>query len=197
VAPETTADPQGSVVPTAPAPAAAVASKGEVSLSPVVPKDLNDQTETSLITNNFFKFSGRTAVWVEGWRLFKTSPLIGFGFHADRLMLGTHLHNSMLQALLQAGLIGAIPFVAAVIFGWVSFFRIVLKLAQIPVAHKHLVIQCGGVLAFLTMRSLPESTGAFFGVDWLILAPVLFYLQVVNNKQQPAQDDISHRRLER
>jgi O-antigen ligase len=103
----------------------------------------------------------------------------------------------VLQALLQAGLIGAIPFVAAMIFGWVSFFRIVRKLALIPGEHKHLVIQCGGVLAFLTIRSLPESTGAFFGVDWLILAPVLFYLHVVNNKQQPLKEDSSHRVLER
>jgi len=198
VPPAATVDPQGSIEPTALAPAVIVAPKGEVSGSnPPVPKDSIDQVETPLITQDFLKFSGRTAVWVEGWRLFTASPLIGFGFHADRLLLGTHMHNSVLQALLQAGLIGAIPFVAAVIFGWVSFFRIVLKLAHIPVAQKHLVIQCGGVLAFLTMRSLPESTGAFFGVDWLILAPVLFYLHVVNYKQQPAEDDISHRRLER
>mgnify|MGYP003728555711 CR=1 FL=1 len=43
---------------------------------------------------DFFKFSGRTAVWVEGLNLFKKSPWIGFGFHADRLLVcGGGVHN--------------------------------------------------------------------------------------------------------
>ena len=153
--------------------------------------------ETGSTTKEFFKFTGRTAVWAEGWRLFKDSPLIGFGFHADRLLLNTHMHNALMHALLQAGLFGAIPFVAAVIFAWVLFFRIVRKLTLLPGASKHLVIQCGGVLAFLTLRSFPESTGAFFGVDWLILAPVLFYLQVVNYGRQQLEVDGDRRILER
>jgi O-antigen ligase len=171
-----------------------VQPEGEGSGSdPVKPRD---RVKTPLITENFFKFTGRTAVWAEGLRLFKDSPLIGFGFHADRLLLGTHMHNSVLHALLQAGLIGAMPFVAAVIFAWALFIRIVRKLDLMAGAHKHLVIQCGGVLAFLTMRSFPESSGAFFGVDWLILAPVMFYLQVVNNERQASAGESAHQRIE-
>ena len=33
-----------------------------------------------------------------------------------------------------------------------------------------------GVLAFFSVRSLFESSGAFFGVDWLLLAPLFVYL---------------------
>ena len=197
VTPATSVDAAAPVDPTAPAPTAAVVPKGEgYGADPLSPKGPVEQVETRFIIKNFPKLTGRTAVWMEGWRLFKNSPLIGFGFQVDRLMLGTHMHNSVLHALLQTGLIGTIPFVSAMIFAWILFLRMVRKLTQLSGAHKHLVIQCGGVLAFLTMRSLVESTGAFFGVDWLILALVFFYLQVVNYERQPLDVNGDRRILE-
>jgi O-antigen ligase len=114
-------------------------------------------------------------------KLLKDSPFLGFGFHADRLILGTHMHNAFLHALFQTGIIGTIPFMGSLIFGWVLLFRAARKLALFPLPHKHLVIQSGGILAFLTIRAFPESTGAFFGIDWLILAPLLLYLHLVNS----------------
>jgi Zn-dependent protease with chaperone function len=54
--------------------------------------------------------------------------------------------------------------------------------------HKHLVIQVAGVMVFLFLRSLFESTGAFFGVDWIILAPLLMYLQIVNRSFRRARE---------
>jgi hypothetical protein len=148
---------------------------------------VSTEQQAPLITKEFFTFTGRTAVWAEGLKLLKNSPFIGFGFHSDRLMLGTHMHNSVMQALFQAGFLGAIPFVAAIIFGWVLLARIVRNLAGMPTVHKHLVIQSGGVFAFFTMRSLPESTGTFFGIDWLILALILLYLHLVNEKQNSGE----------
>ena len=129
----------------------------------------------------FVKFTGRTAVWAEGLKLLRDSPFLGFGFHADRLILGTHMHNAFLHALFQTGIVGTIPFMGALIFGWLLLFKAARKLAQFPLTHKHLIIQSGGILAFLTMRAVPESTGAFFGIDWLILAPLLLYLHLVNS----------------
>jgi hypothetical protein len=124
--------------------------------------------------------SGRTIVWTDGWRLFKESPLLGWGFHADRLILGTHLHNAFLHALVQTGIVGAIPFMAALILGWVLLYKALRNRAHLPGVHRHLVIQTAGILTFLSVRAITESTGAFFGVDWLILAPLLLYLQAVN-----------------
>ena len=95
------------------------------------------------------------------------------------------MHNSVMQSLIQAGFIGAILFAGSVVFAWLLFFRIVRRITLISGAHKGLAIQCGGVLAYLTMRSIWESTGTFFGVDWLVLALVLTYLQVVNYENQP------------
>ena len=45
------------------------------------------------------------------------------------------------------------------------------------------------------MRSFPESTGAFFGIDWLVLALVMLYLQVVNYGNQPIEVNGDHDRL--
>ena len=136
---------------------------------------------TPLIPEEFYRFSGRQAVWSDGWELFKKSPVIGYGFHADRLLLGTHMHNSVMHAMLQTGVLGTVPFVLAIILAWILVLRLVLRLSSISASDKHLVIQCAGVLAFLTMRSFPESTAAFFGVDWLILAVILFYVQIANS----------------
>jgi len=74
--------------------------------------------------------------------------------------------------------------VGAVGLAWLNLIRLLRNLSSLPNNHKYLVIQCGGVLAFLSIRSFPESTGAFFGIDWLILALVLFYLQVVKYGEQ-------------
>jgi hypothetical protein len=127
-----------------------------------------------------FNSSGRTALWGAGWDLIKQSPFLGWGFHADRLLLGTHMHNALLHALIQTGLIGTVPFVSALVWAWVLQIKALRNRAQLPVVHRHLVIQVAGVLAFLSLRAIAESTGAFFGVDWLLLAPLLLYLQVVN-----------------
>jgi len=133
-----------------------------------------------VVPKSFFKFTGRTAVWVDGLRLLKESPVIGYGFNADRLLLNTHMHNSLMQALIQTGLLGTLLFISAILMGWVLLLKILLNLGRLPSEQKYLVIQAGGILAFLTVRSFPESTGAFFGVDWLILAPILLYLYTVN-----------------
>ena len=108
------------------------------------------------------------------------SPVIGFGFHADRLKLGTHMHNSVIQSLIQAGILGMISFVLAMALGWFLVIKITRNLNGLHPIHKHLAIQSSAILGFFTLRSFPESTGAFFGVDLLILTTILLYLHVVN-----------------
>jgi O-antigen ligase len=137
-----------------------------------------------VIPESFFKFTGRTAVWAEGWSLFKKSPAtvaVGYGFQADRFLLGTHMHNSYMHALLQTGLLGTVPFVAALLFGWLLLVKALLNLSRFSGVDKHLTIQTAGMLVFFSVRTLTESTGAFFGIDWLLLAPLLLYLTSVNH----------------
>ena len=149
----------------------------------VVPPIKTSDSSGSRYVGGLFTLTGRTNVWGEGWELFKESPLLGYGFQADRLKLNAHMHNSYMHALVQTGILGTLPFVAALIFTWILLIQALRKLNQLPIAHKHLVIQTGAILALLTVRTIPESTGAFFGIDWLFLAPILLYLHVINRQR--------------
>lgn len=165
---------------------------GPVELSPnetssAVPAQPEAESNSPFNTG-FLTLSGRTLVWAEAWELFKRAPAFGSGFHADRRLLGTHIHNSFLHALVQTGSIGATMFVAALGLGWVLLLIAVKNRGYLTVAHQGLVVQSTGVLTFLSIRTLTESTGAFFGVDWLILAPLLLYLQVVATRQRELLD---------
>ena len=132
--------------------------------------------------HTFFEFTGRTTTWSRGMDLLKKSPLIGHGFHADRMLLGTQMHNGLVQALVQTGILGAIAYLAAASYGWLLLARLSRNLISLSLVHKQLVIQSGAVLAYLTMRAVPESTGALFSVDWLVLAPILLYLYLVDSQ---------------
>ena len=132
---------------------------------------------------DFFEFTGRRAVWDQGLELFVESPVLGHGFNADRILLNTHMHNAFMHALVQTGTLGTLPFVAAMIFGWILLGKALRHLSQFSAAHKSLIIQAGGILIFLTFRGISESSGAFFGIDWLLLAPMLFYLQIVDSPE--------------
>ena len=69
---------------------------------------------------------------------------------------------------------------AAMILGWVLMIRAFKNLGRLPAETKHTIILSAGLLMFLGVRSITESTGAFFGIDWLILAPILLYTEVVS-----------------
>lgn len=143
------------------------------------PANLAEQTR-KFSNDTALKFTtGRTSVWEEAWTLFKKSPVLGYGFHADRLLLNTHLHNSIVHAFFQTGLLGGMAFASALTISWIFMFKLVRRVVSNPYHDKHIVIQIAGILTFLTARSLPESTGAFFGVDWLLLALLMLYLQIM------------------
>jgi hypothetical protein len=134
-----------------------------------------------IIPDQFFEFTGRTSVWKESLGMFPESPLLGYGFQADRYLLNTHAHNSFVHALLQTGAIGTIPFLLGLLLAWFLLIKTGLKQFLLSQDQKSLFIQVSGMLVFLSVRSITESTGAFFGVDWLLLGPILLFLQVVNS----------------
>jgi hypothetical protein len=132
------------------------------------------------IPRTFFSFSGRSGVWKDGLQIVGDSPILGHGFQSDRLLLGTHIHNAFLQSLIQTGTLGATVFMAGVILAGVLMLRAIKNQGRLPAETRHTVILSAGLLIFLGIRSITESTGAFFGVDWLILAPILLYTEVVS-----------------
>ena len=140
-------------------------------------------TRKSVIPEGFFTLTGRTVVWEAALRKLPESPWLGFGFHADRLLLGTHMHNAVLHALFQTGLVGAIPLLAGISLGWFYLLKAFRNLSRVPAGHRVLLIQTAGIFVFLSFRAIPESTGAFFGVDWLLLGPLLLYLHLINQRR--------------
>lgn len=122
--------------------------------------------------------TGRTRQWLEGLAATRQSPWVGLGFQADRYYLhGIQLENAPLHALIQAGIVGAIAFVLAFILAWF----LLAKLYTSPLSRR-LPDEIPGVLAFFTIMSVTEST-AFYGANWLLLAPVVAYIQVLAWRQ--------------
>jgi len=133
--------------------------------------------------------SGRQNIWQSCWSLFSDSPLLGFGFHADRFLLQwpyrNHASNAVLHALVQAGALGGSAFLAAWVIGWRRAVGLVHGVGRQMEPYRGCTLEVVGVLTFLTVRSLFESSGAFFGVDWLLLAPLFAYLQIAGSTRQP------------
>jgi len=120
--------------------------------------------------------SGRTMTWRQGWEVFNTSPWVGLGFHADRWFLaGAHIHNGLLHALLQSGLIGTAAFVAA--FAVALVFMVRLYWLGPESARLLLAAEVPGILIFFTIMNVTESS-AYFSANWLLLAPAMAYLQL-------------------
>jgi O-antigen ligase len=120
--------------------------------------------------------SGRTITWQQGWELFLQSPWVGLGFQADRIFLDLHhMHDGLLQALTQAGLLGTIPWLVALVLAWVLVFRLIER--PVSTASLALPADVPGILAFLTVSSITESNFAFYSAAWLIGAPLLGYVQ--------------------
>jgi len=130
---------------------------------------------------NAFFLTGRETTWHRALDLAFRSPFAGHGFHADRLMLeGEHVHMAYLHSLIQSGVPGALLFTGAIVGIWVLVVRnrVVQRMVLVEGAANFPLTEAVAVLGFLTARSFFESTAAFYGVDLLLLAPVLAYLQV-------------------
>jgi len=159
-----------------------------------------DSTYVSLIgvgdvPKEFFAFSGRIQVWRKALDLSMDSPILGYGFHADRYLLDTHAHNSLVHSLLQTGFLGAVPFMGGLLLAWLLLLRASLNKFLFSNNQKSMFIQIGGMVAFLSVRTTFESTGAFFGVDWLLLGPILIYLQAINFQSVIKSQSATKKRL--
>jgi len=161
-----TFQPTAPPLPTAPTPP----------LTPEPSSKIPEPTSKTPTETILFTLSGRTTgVWPQALKLFLKSPLIGWGFQADRIFLaGQHAHNAILHALIQTGIIGTIPFIIAFIWAWIILFKL---LKNPSLTEKPFLIEIAAIFAFFTIRAITESTGAFFGVDWILLAPLIAYIQ--------------------
>jgi O-antigen ligase len=127
----------------------------------------------------FLSMTGRTRAYEHGLAAFWDAPLLGRGQWADRIIIGEHIHNSYLQALLNGGLAGGIPYAASWIAGWVLFLRLQKRRRLLRPEDRTALLEAGTVMMFFTVRSIPETTTASFAVDLLVMAAVYVYFETL------------------
>ena len=142
-------------------------------------------TRTGHMDTNMLTLSGRTHTWEEGWKLFVQSPWWGFGFQADRYYLHQHMHNAFLHVFVQAGVLGGGAILLALIAVWLLtlkhfFFRPPRDRVLIPP-------EIPGVLLFVTISSVTESTFAYYSAAWLLCAPIFAYVLALDRQQRKVQ----------
>jgi len=128
--------------------------------------------------DRLLSLSGRETTWQKGWIQIEHSPFLGWGFNADRLLLRSeHMHNAILQTLIQTGFIGCLFFCAVFFVFWWELITsgFIRKAKTLIGSEKAFVMESILIVAFMTARSFFESTAAFYGVDLLLLVPSMAY----------------------
>ncbi len=146
-------------------------------LSELKPKSQENVTKRKITT--VANLSGRiNGVWRDSWHLFLRSPVFGFGFQADRFFLeGQHAHNTIIHALVQAGILGTAALTAALVWVVIMIYNL-FRYVSLVKREKIFLIQITAVLIFILIRGTTESF-AFYGADWLFLAPIIVYIQTL------------------
>ncbi len=141
---------------------------------------------------NLMYLTGREYTWRRGLAQIEHSPFLGWGFHADRLMLDAeHMHNSYLHSAIHAGVFGAVLFTAAIVAIWVFILRtgLMKKIRGVAGQDLPLLMQSVLIIGFLTGRSFFESTAAFYGVDLLLLVPAVAYIWLWSQENAAGIDE--------
>jgi O-antigen ligase len=136
---------------------------------------------------DMFDLTGRPLTWAKGLEVISQSPLIGFGFHADRFLMDwQHMHNAFLHSLIQSGILGAIFFIAAIYGIWGIILRknLIKRAADISNPDNIILSEALAIVLFFTLRSFFESTAAFYGADLFFLVPALLYINAYAQKEE-------------
>jgi O-antigen ligase len=144
-----------------------------------VSKQVTDYLERGQTKEQFLSMSGRTRAYEHGVVAFEDAPLFGYGQWADRATIHEHVHNSYLSALMNAGVVGGIPYFASWVAGWVLFFKLQKRSDWLRPEDRLCVLEAGTVMMFFTVRAIPETTTAEFGVDLLVMIAAYVYLEVL------------------
>ncbi len=130
-------------------------------------------------TEEFETMTGRTRAYTAGIAAFEEAPIFGSGQWTDRLHIGEHVHNSLIQALLNSGIFGTIPYLGSWITGWTLFYRLNSKGVQLKPDDRVHLMECGTVMMFFSVRAMPETTTASFSVDLLVMVAIYVYLETL------------------
>jgi len=147
-----------------------------------IPEEIISHLTRGADAEQLQSMTGRTRAWANAWEEIAKSPLSllwGWGHWADRMLIGEHVHNTYMYALMTGGFVGAGLFVAGLVWAWWLMFRAMKTRVAEALGQKRFLIQAGGILAFFTIRSIPEVCGSNFAVDLLVMLPILAYVSIL------------------
>jgi O-antigen ligase len=121
--------------------------------------------------------TGRTVTWVQGWQALQQSPWTGLGFWGDRIFVhGSNMQSTFFDALVQAGFLGIVPFVIALVWVWIGIVRFY---STKPTGEaSSLPGELLAVMTFFTIYSITEITCSFYSVGWMAMAPLIAHVQL-------------------
>ena len=162
------------------------------------PATMSDQVNQYVLRGQskeqFRSMTGRTRAYENAVVAFEETPLLGRGQWTDRLVIKEHVHNSYLQALLNGGIVGGIPYLASWGAGWILFFKLQKRRARMSSQDRLHLLEAGTVMMFFTVRAIPETTTASFAVDLLVMVAVYVYFEALmiatrrKSRSLPAQN---------
>jgi O-antigen ligase len=125
--------------------------------------------------------SGRDRIFREAWKKITESPLIGYGPQADRQFseIG-NAQNGPLYALLCGGVLGGIGYLGGLVASWIMLIQALRQRRRFKDSERMMLLSVTGIMAFLTMRNIPENTAALYSIDLLLQLPALVYIGELN-----------------
>ena len=127
----------------------------------------------------FVTMTGRTYFYSLGYKEILKHPIIGQGQWADRISGVGHIHNAFIQAFMNAGILGGIPYILSWITAWLLFLKLFSVNKFLAKIDRHILLECGALMMFFTVRSIPETTTASFSIDSMVMVPVFLYMIVL------------------
>jgi len=127
-------------------------------------------------------FGGRVSYWDQSLHFILRSPLWGWGGLAGRTLRIGEVHNTYLAALLTSGLLGAGAMVAGLLIAWLYVAQIAMSGVADRLGERISFAQVGGLLAFFTLRSIPEECGSLFNVDLMVMLPAISLLAAMHRR---------------
>ncbi|MCD6565652.1 MAG: O-antigen ligase family protein [Bacteroidales bacterium] len=142
----------------------------------------------------FESWSGRKIAWMSTWKRFEKSPVLGYGMAAgveygavSKSLIGSHMHSSYFEILLNTGLLGFIPwFLCLVVVSKNILKRLLIPPDWFDKKMKAFHIEVSSLLIFFLIRSIAGTTFAYFDFTFIFYACFILYSVVIMQNAEEA-----------
>jgi O-antigen ligase len=128
-------------------------------------------------------WSGRLVAWQIAWERFKDAPIFGYGMAAGvrygaigKELIGSHLHNSYMEVLLNSGLLGFFPWFFSL---FITAKKLLLQYVFPPITFtgemKRFHTEMTAVIVLILIRSLAGTTLVYFEYFFMLFIGIIAY----------------------